>query len=126
MPYKIWVANASTSYSVTVYARAGAAPNNSYTIQYSPDNVNWSNVAAGLTSTVCATRGTVSISTGIIYIRALQTSNSNLIYGRGSGSSTCPANAAFACTYSVSVTANRDVAYTVYVDGAGDFSVCPV
>jgi len=126
MPFRIWVGNANPSYNVTVYARAGAAPNNSYTIQYSPDNTNWSDVATSLTSTVCAIRGTVSISTGIIYIRALQTSNSNLINGRGSGSSTCPANAAFACTYSVSVIANRDVAYTVYVDGSGNFSICAV
>lgn len=126
MAYKIWVAAANPSYNVTVYSRAGAIPIDDYNIQYSTDNVTWTYLAGPLNSTSCTQLSTVSTSTGIIYIRAVRDSDNFLIYGRGSNSSTCPANAAFVCEYSATITGNEDVAYTVYVDGSGFFSLCGV
>jgi hypothetical protein len=126
MPYKIWVAAANPSYNVTIYSRAGDIPLNDYNIEYSPDNSNWYYVAGPLASTTCTQHSTVSISTGIIYIRAINDSTNIQIYGRGSNSSTCPGNAAFICTYQATITGTEDVAYTVYVDGNGDFQDCSV
>ncbi len=126
MPFKIWVGNAATAYSVTVYSRAGAIPLNDYEIQYSEDNSTWTYLAGPLNSTTCTQLSTVSISSGVIYIRALNDSNGLQIYGRGSNSSTCPGNAAFICTYQATITGTEDVAYTVYVDGLGNFQNCEV
>ena len=126
MAYKIWVGAASTAYSVTLYSRAGAVPLNDYNIEYSQDNSKWTYIAGPLNSTSCTQLSTVSISSGIIYIRAINDSNNVQVYGRGSNSSTCPANAAFGCTYSAVITGTEDVAFTVYVDGNGDFQSCEV
>jgi hypothetical protein len=125
MSFKIWI-KASTAYNVTVYSRAGDIPLNDYEIQYSQDNSTWTYLAGPLASTTCTQLSTVSISSGIIYIRALNDSNGLQIYGRGSNSSTCPGNAAFICTYQATITGTEDVAYTVYVDGNGDFQDCSV
>jgi hypothetical protein len=125
MSFKIWI-KASTAYNVTVYSRAGDIPLNDYEIQYSQDNSTWTYLAGPLASTTCTQLSTVSISSGIIYIRALNDSNGLQIYGRGSNSSTCPGNAAFICTYQATITGTEDVAFTVYVDGNGDFQTCSV
>lgn len=115
----------SSAYNVTVYSRAGATPNSTYDLYYSPDNTNWSFVVDGTNSSVCQSHGTFSISTGIIYLKATQAGfPSNTIYIRGANISTCPANQAIACSYSATITGNEDVAITVYVDGFGDFSLC--
>jgi hypothetical protein len=115
----------SSAYNVTVYSRAGASPNSTYDLYYSPDNTNWSFVVDGTNSSVCQSHGTFSISTGVIYLKATQAGYpSNTIYIRGANTSTCPANQAIVCTYQVSVTGTEDVAITVYVDGFGDFSLC--
>jgi hypothetical protein len=115
----------SSAYNVTIYSRAGATPNSSYDLYYSPDNTNWSYAVDGASSTSCGSHTTVSISTGVIYLKATQAGfPSNTIYIRGANTSTCPANQAVVCTYQVSVTGTEDVAITVYVDGFGDFSLC--
>ena len=115
----------SSAYNVTIYSKAGASPNSSYDLYYSPDNVNWSYAVDGHSSTICGDHLTVSISTGVIYLKATQSGfPSNTIYIRGANISTCPANQAVVCTYQVSVTGTEDVAITVYVDGFGDFSLC--
>lgn len=126
MPFRIWVGNAATAYNVTVYSRAGAAPLNDYNIEYSQDNSTWTYLAGPLASTTCTQLSTVSISSGIIYIRAINDTSNIQIYGRGSNSSTCPANAAFVCTYQATITGTEDVAFTVYVDGSGNFQDCSV
>jgi len=111
------------AYNVTIYSRAGAAPSISYDLYYSPDNTNWTLLSAGLISTTCASIGTVSISSGTIYIKVID-DNANQVYIRGANSSTCPANLDVTCVYSRSVTAASDVAITVYVDGVGAYRVC--
>jgi hypothetical protein len=115
----------SSAYNVTIYSKAGASPNSSYDLYYSPDNVNWSYAVDGHSSTSCGSHLTVSISTGIIYLKATQSGfPSNTIYIRGANISTCPANQAIACSYQAAITGTEDVAITVYVDGFGDFSLC--
>lgn len=121
MPFKIWVTEAS--YNVSIYSKAGASPNLLYDLYYSPDNSNWTLVSAGLSSTSCDLRGTVSISSGIIYLKAIDDNSAN-VYIRGANSSTCPANLDVTCTYSTAITADEDVAITVYVDGSGDYALC--
>jgi hypothetical protein len=115
----------SSAYNVTIYSKAGASPNSSYDLYYSPDNVNWSYAVDGASSTSCGSHLTVSISTGVIYLKATVSSAfETTIYIRGANISTCPANQAVVCTYQVSVTGNEDVAITVYVDGSGNFQTC--
>jgi len=127
MTYKVWVDTANVAYDVTLYSRAGdtITSGDEYNLQYSTDNVTWTYVAGPLSSTSCTQHSTVSTSTGVIYVRAVRDSNNLLIYGRGSNSSTCPANAGFVCEFPATITGNESVAYTVYVTG-GDFSNCAV
>ena len=122
MSFKIWVDAAS--YDVTVYSRAGDFPNNEYNLFYSQDGINWTYLAGPLSSTSCNQLSTVSISSGIIYIKAEDDIASNQIYIRGANSSTCPANLPVDCTYDTAITADEDVAITVYVSGSGDYEVC--
>ena len=123
MSFKIWV---TSGYDVTIYSRAGDFPNNEYNLFYSQDDINWTYLAGPLSSTSCSQLSTVSISSGIIYIKAVDDSTSDQIYIRGANSSTCPANLNVTCTYSTAITADEDVAITVYVDGAGDYISCVV
>ena len=115
----------SSSYNVTIYSKAGASPNSSYDLYYSPDNVNWSYAVDGASSTSCGSHLTVSISTGIIYLKAtLSGGFETSLYIRGNNTSTCPANQAIACSYQAAITGTEDVAITVYVDGSGNFQTC--
>jgi|688.fasta_scaffold1294971_1 hypothetical protein len=115
----------SSAYNVTIYSRAGATPNSSYDLYYSPDNTNWTLVVDGASNTICGDHLTATISTGVIYLKATVSSAfETTIYIRGANISTCPANQAVVCTYQVSVTGNEDVAITVYVDGSGNFQTC--
>ena len=123
MAFKIWV-SALPSYDVTIYSRAGDVPNNDYNLFYSQDGTNWTYLAGPLNSTSCTQLSTVSISSGTIYIKAEDDSTNNQVSIRGANSSTCPANLNITCTYSTAITANEDVAITVYVDGSGDYEVC--
>lgn len=115
----------SSAYTVNIYSKAGASPNNSYDLYYSPDNTNWTLVVDGASSTSCGSHPSATISTGVIYLKAtLSGAFETSIYVRGANISTCPANQAIICTYQVSVTGNEDVAITVYVDGSGNFQTC--
>lgn len=115
----------SSAYNVTIYSKAGATPNSSYDLYYSPNNVNWTLVVDGASSTSCGSHTTVSISTGVIYLKATLSSGfETSLYIRGANTSTCPANQAIVCTYQASVTGTEDVAITVYVDGSGNFQTC--
>jgi len=127
MTYKVWVGVANAAYNVTLYSRAGdtVTSGEEYNLEYSTDNVTWTYVAGPLSSTSCTQHSTVSTSTGVIYVRAVRDSDTFLLYGRGSNSSTCPANLDIICEYPATITGNEDVAYTVYVT-AGDFVPCAV
>jgi hypothetical protein len=122
MSFKIWVD--AVSYDVSIYSRAAEIPNLSYDLYYSPDDINWTLVSSGQSSTSCDLRGVVSISSGIIYIKVIDY-YTNQVYIRGANSSTCPANLPVDCTYSTAITADENVAITVYVnDENGDYEVC--
>jgi hypothetical protein len=111
-------------YKVTIYSRAGANPNQPYNLYYSEDQISWTLASGPLSSTTCAQQIIVDNGSGTIYLKAEDDSTNGQIYIRGANSSTCPANLDVTCTYSRSVTANSDVAITVYVDGNGDYRSC--
>jgi hypothetical protein len=125
MGYKIWVATA-VSYNVTIYSRAGAAPNDSYDLYYSQNGSSWTFLSGPLSSTSCTQISTVTITSSTIYIKAQNDVDNSQIYIRGANSSICPANLNVTCEYSTAITGTEDVAITVYVDGVGDYEICPV
>lgn len=112
-----------TGYDVQLYSRAGDVASDEYNLFYSQDGTNWTYIAGPLSSTSCQTLSSVNISSGTIYVKAERDSNNSQIFIRGANSSTCPANLAVTCEYSVAVTGNEDVAITVAVDN-GDFVDC--
>jgi len=111
-------------YDVQLYARAGdVVTSDEFNLYYSEDGINYNYIAGPLSSTSCTMLSSVNISSGTIYISALRDSNSSPIFIRGANSSTCPANLAVTCIYSVAITGNEDVAITVAVD-FGDYIDC--
>lgn len=126
MAYKIWIGAANPEYNVSIYSRAGAAPNTNYDLYYSEDNATWqtNDSLLNLNSTSCSYLGAFPISSGIIYIKVERSSDGSIVYTRGSNSSTCPANVPLVCTYQATITGNEDVAITVYVDGSGNYQLC--
>jgi hypothetical protein len=114
---------------VTIYSAAGLTTGESYNLFYSQDNVNWTYVAGPLSSTTCAVRTTVNITSGTIYLKAQRQSDNAQVFVKGANTSTCPANGSPAgrvCTYSTAITGTEDVAITAWVDsGTSDFVNCP-
>jgi len=113
---------------VTIYSAAGLTTGESYNLFYSQDNVNWTYVAGPLSSTTCAVRTTVNITSGTIYLKAQRQSDNAQVFVKGANTSTCPANGSPAgrvCTYSTAITGTEDVAITAWVDsGTSDFVNC--
>ena len=123
--FNVQVSAPSTGYSVQLYSRAGdTISGDEYNLYYKDGaGGTYTYIAGPLSSTSCTTLSAVNISSGTIYIKAERDSNASQIYIRGANSSTCPANLAVTCEYSVAITGNEDVAITVAVDG-GDFVDC--
>jgi hypothetical protein len=113
---------------VTIYSAAGLTTGESYNLFYSQDNVNWTYVAGPLSSTTCAVRTTVNITSGTIYLKAQRQSDNAQVFVKGDNISTCPANGSpggRVCTYSTAITGTEDVAITVWVDSVtGGFVNC--
>ena len=114
---------------VSIYFKAGQIINNgdTFDIYTSQDNTNWTSFAIENSDTSCTFYGTVTISSGTIYVKAQRSSDNTQVFIRGANSSTCPANAAINCTYSAAITGTESVAITVYVedDGFGNFGLVP-
>lgn len=114
----------AVSYDVDIYSSAGdllSGPQ--YNVYYSEDGFTWNYLAGPLSSTICAKLPTVSISSGIIYVRAERDGTSTPVYIVGTNSSSCPGNLADTCEYSTTVSSNMSIAITVAVSG-GDFFDC--
>ena len=124
--------NEKTVYSVQLYSRAGdtITSGDEYNLYYKDGaGGTYTYIAGPLSSTSCTTLSAVNISSGTIYIKAERDSNASQIYIRGANSSTCPANLAVTCEYSVAITGNEDVAITIAVQDSfdpspGDFFDC--
>lgn len=124
MAIKVTIKEGTPTYSVQLYSRAGdVVTSDEYNLYYSEDGISYTQIAGPLSSTSCTALSSVNISSGTIYISALRDSNSSPIFIRGANSSTCPANLAVTCIYSVAITGNEDVAITVAVD-FGDYIDC--
>ena len=119
----------TTTTTTTTTTKAGQIINNgdTFDIYTSQDNTNWTSFAIENSDTSCTFYGTVTISSGTIYVKAQRSSDNTQVFIRGANSSTCPANAAINCTYSAAITGTESVAITVYVedDGFGNFGLVP-
>lgn len=109
---------------IELYSSWGQSSNYNYNMYYKIDSgsdVYWGTI----NSTTCGNLDTAVVPNGsTIYVWAVNASTSEQVYIRGSASSTCPANAAFYCTYSQVITAGGSIAITVYVDGNGNPQYC--
>jgi hypothetical protein len=114
---------------VSIYFRAGDTINNgdTFDIYTSQDNTNWTLFSIDNSSTFCTFYGTVTISSGTIYVKAQRSSDNAQVYIRANNSTTCPANTPFDCTYSTAITGTESVAITVYVedDEFGNLGLLP-
>lgn len=118
------ISSCSATYNVTIYSRAGdflSGPE--YNVYYSQDGSNWTYLAGPLSSILCTELSTVSISSGIIYLKAERDIGGTPIYIVGANSSSCPGNLADTCQYSALVGSNMSIAITAAVSG-GDFFDC--
>jgi len=117
-------AEAPVTRYVDLYSSWGQSSNYDYDMYYKIDSgsdVYWGTI----NTTTCGNLDTAAVPNGsTLYVWAVNASNDNQVYIRGSASGSCPANAAFYCSYSQVITANGSIAITVYVDGNGDPQYC--
>lgn len=118
MAIQVNIDEAVVLYDVTVYSRAGnGLATEEYNVEYGPDGSSWNYLAGPLNSTSCTQLSTIDTTLGpTIYFKLTrdiggQDVRSSFV----SGSSSCPANSNDGCIWSVTPTANMDVAITAYV-----------
>lgn len=114
-----------TLYNVTVYTRAGNGLSTAeYNVYYGPDGSSWNYLAGPLNSTSCTQLSTIDTTLGpTIYFKLERDIANTDVFFNYATSQFCPSNSGVTCVWSVTPTANMDVALTAYVIG-GDLVDC--
>lgn len=118
-------AEAPVTRYVDLYSRWGDTSNYNYDIYYQIDAgsaVYWGTID---TTTCSWFSSLIAVPNGsTLYVYAVTTSTLEQVYITADLSSTCPANTASYCVYSTVITADGNVAITVYVNGSGNPQYC--